>query len=506
MKNVKMIEIPTTSPVYQALEYIDLPSGCAIDTGVYPDDGYDTISIDFIPLVTNPSTYSQTLFGLRHKYTSSSVAYFELTCNSSDKQFKLNNSSWSGSSTYTYYPSSGTINLNARHTVQLRFSYDPYGTGFYVDYNWKVDGNEAAPSGNNVCFINSTDLPRLQKGYAIGGHNFDNSGTSTFTKNIVANTSKQRIYSIVIDKFSANTKATRNSSFIFYPVKRISDGKIGLLRKRVTNGTYDFLITDTGVEPTAGPTLNRYFPTKLVKKITDSQSRIIWGSPSDFPYRRLEYLECNGTAGARMGCRPSTATGNEVTKFKLKIRTTDDLTGQNRIIANYSGGTTYPRMYAVIQNAGTFQNTIGTNWGNGPSAATNTTYTIETSMLYNNRYLKINGTNYVLTSMNSFTAASATSYGLGASLTGTTSDTFEQGFKGRIYDVEGISSNGNRYFYYIPAQRKSDNKVGFLKCSVFSGVFNNDWEFLPSNWTSDFTAGPITDEYLDMSVAPTVNL
>lgn len=36
-------------------------------------------------------------------------------------------------------------------------------------------------------------------------------------------------------------------------------------------------------------------PQGAVKKIEDSNGKIIWGSQDAFPYRRLEYLYFNGT-------------------------------------------------------------------------------------------------------------------------------------------------------------------------------------------------------------------
>lgn len=237
-------------------------------------------------------------------------------------------------------------------------------------------------------------------------------------------------------------------------------------------------------------------PQGTVRDIWDSGRRI-WGSQADFPYRRLEYVYCNGTAACESGITVSTtANSNGVSVFKLKIRTDDDVTTQQRVIANYTSGVTLTRMYAVCVNGSTLQNVMGSNWGNGPNnLTTDTEYTIESSVVYNNRYIKVNGTNYALNTSTSYSAASGNQYGIGAGYNKTRTPVWENGFKGRIYDIEMISSNGNRHFYYIPVQRKSDGKVGFLKYSVFSGVDNYDDTFLPSGWTSEFQAGPVIDEY-----------
>lgn len=239
-------------------------------------------------------------------------------------------------------------------------------------------------------------------------------------------------------------------------------------------------------------------PEGTVKKIEDANGNIIWGSQAAFPYRRLEYVICNGTAACDSGIIANTAAGNGVTKFITKIKTGNNVTSQQRIIANYTSGVTYSRMYALIVNT-KLQNVVGSNWGDGPDATTDTTYTIESSLCYNDRYLTINGNKTSFTAVNSYTASAGNTYALGAGKNQANTPIFEAGFTGYLYDVDMVSQNNNRHFYFIPVQRKSDNKVGFLKFSVFNGVYNNDYEFLPSAWSSEFGAGPVVDEYWDLT-------
>lgn len=241
---------------------------------------------------------------------------------------------------------------------------------------------------------------------------------------------------------------------------------------------------------------NIAIPDGNVKKIYDAEGNIMWGSQSDFPYRRLEYVICNGLAACDTEITPSTASGNPVTKFIIKIKTGNSVTTQQRIIANYKAGATYPRMYPIIINT-KFQNVIGSNWGGDIDVAANTEYTIESSMYGNDRYITVNDVKTQLGHMNEYTATSGNTYGIGAGINKSNSPIFENGFTGYIYYTEMVSQNDNRHFYFIPVQRKSDNKVGFLKFSVFNGVNNNDYTFLPSTWSSEFGAGPVVNEYFD---------
>lgn len=246
-------------------------------------------------------------------------------------------------------------------------------------------------------------------------------------------------------------------------------------------------------------------PAGEVKEIRDPNLNfnIIWGSQAAFPYRRLEYVICNGSAACDSGMLASTASGNAVTKFITKIKTGSNVSTQQRVISNYTAGATYSRMYAVLVNESKIQNVIGSNWGNGPAMSPNTEYELESSMYCNDRYIIVNGVKTQFGAMNSYTATSGNTYGIGAGINKANSPIFETGFTGYIYDIEMVSQNGNRHFYFIPVQRKSDNKVGFLEFSVFNGVYNNDYKFLPSTWLSEFGAGPVVDEYWDLTVGQT---
>ena len=241
-------------------------------------------------------------------------------------------------------------------------------------------------------------------------------------------------------------------------------------------------------------------PQGSVKKITDSNGNVIWGNSSDFPYRRLEYVICNGAAAINTGIQADVKSGT-LNTFQLKFMPTAVGT-QQRILANYTPNVTNTRKYAVVLNGNTsIQNVIAGNWGGTTLASNNTDYVVWSSMLYNGRYISVNdGAKETLTSATSENPTANQMYALGAGYNYNTSGYYENGFIGRIYGLKAwrntLSSSG---WDFIPVQRKSDNKVGFLriKYTYTTGVVGAV-DFLPSDWTTDFQAGSVADEYFNI--------
>ena len=246
---------------------------------------------------------------------------------------------------------------------------------------------------------------------------------------------------------------------------------------------------------------NITIPEGSVKKIEDSNGNIIWASYDLFPYRRLEYVTTNNDAAIDTGI---TAATNQT--FYTKFRPTSSTSGeQHRIIANYTPGATLVRKYPLMMFGGnqTIQNVLGSSWEGSTVAQLDQDYVVTTSVNYNSRFIKVNdGTQESLTSVSQDTGTSGNNYGYGSCWNSGNSK-FEYGLIGRLY---GMKTNGTSSYgiYFIPAQRKSDGKVGFCKITkniLGSVTFNG---FYPSTSTNDFGAGPVTDEYFDTSVAPTL--
>lgn len=247
---------------------------------------------------------------------------------------------------------------------------------------------------------------------------------------------------------------------------------------------------------------NITIPEGSVKKIEDSNGNIIWASYDEFPYRRLEYVTTNNDAAIDTGI---TAATNQT--FYTKFRPTALTSGQqHRIIANYTPGATLVRKYPlmVFGGSGNIQNVLGSSWEGSSVAQVNQDYVVTTSVVYNSRIIKVNDdAQESLTSVSQDTGTSGNNYAYG-SCWNSGNSSFEYGLIGRLY---GMKNNGTSTLYgtyFIPAQRKSDGKVGFCKItkSILGTVTFNG--FYPSTWTNDFGAGPVIDEYFDTSVQPTL--
>lgn len=253
---------------------------------------------------------------------------------------------------------------------------------------------------------------------------------------------------------------------------------------------------------------NITIPEGNVKKIErpnplfPTLTQIIWGDADVYPYRRLEYVTCNKDAAIKTDILASTDP-SQITVFYTKIMPTNADGKQQRIIADYNGSASLTRKYPLIMNnnPNIFQNVAGSSWGAGPSVSNNTAYVIESSLSYNNRYLKVNGTNYSLSNCTQESGVSGGELGYGAGWQ-TQNNNFESGFAGRLYGLKAFRDNNPQTYYYIPCQRKNDSKVGFVCIKTDSNGNTSFDSFMPSTWINDFGAGPVTNEYFDHTVVP----
>lgn len=233
--------------------------------------------------------------------------------------------------------------------------------------------------------------------------------------------------------------------------------------------------------------------------------QIIWGDADVYPYRRLEYVTCNKDAAIKTGIWASTNT-TQLNKFYTKIMPTNADGTQQRIIANYNGNASLKRKYPLIMNnnPNIFQNVAGGSWGNTDvTVQNNTAYVIESSMVYNDRYIKVDDTTYSLANCTNESGSNNTDYGYGAGWN-TGNSGFETGFAGRLYGLKAFRDNSSQTWYYIPCQRKSDGKVGFVLIKTDTSGTTAFDSFMPSTWTNDFGAGPVINEYFDHTVAPSM--
>lgn len=215
-------------------------------------------------------------------------------------------------------------------------------------------------------------------------------------------------------------------------------------------------------------------PEGQVKKIEDSNGDIIWGSESAYPYRRLEYLNFDGTVFTKSGehnanyrayrldymqtgwasnelCYPfgiwtSTAPQNILLTRNQK---SDTSTGFEVCrISNKAFGQHAPTSYINRRMVAEMR------WGSN------------TTVYYRLRYQ--NSSSYINNS--SGTASGRTGTNTGNYFIGAINDgggnqpSNANGLLvGRIYEVAIAGSNSfNNYgYYYVPCQRKSDGAIGF---------------------------------------------
>ena len=237
LNDVKDIIIP--NPTYELLEYVDIPAGCYIN---FNDNGGSTLGY-YLDCNWNVDgdEISSTEYPFGSIYTSNGSTYYRyhLLLNSSDMEAA------SGNSQYTALFS--TSSSNQRYVIELNYRYDSKA---YCD---NVDKGTFAPtSGTSTGVV------------YIGGRRFNNKGTVTIND-----------YSHTIRFYSAKSKNTStNPESIFYPVKRKSDNKIGILKVWDRGKAVRFCTTETAVECIAGPVTSGDIDIP-VSKIEDSNGNII---------------------------------------------------------------------------------------------------------------------------------------------------------------------------------------------------------------------------------------
>lgn len=241
MKDVKAITIPQGSVKkiedsngniiwgsydafpYELLEYIDIPAGCYIDLN---NQGSSTLGCYLdVNWNINNDTISGTGYPFGSIYRSGSTYYRYHLARSSTAltAWYANNSS----TTLT------TSDLNSRSIIELNFhTYNDNKA--YCDNVEK--GTFSPTSGTNTGSV------------YLGGRRFNDNGTVTI--NDYQHT--MRVYSLKI-------QSGANALSIFYPAKRKSDGKIGLLKIYNNGQAISFRVTETNTEPTAGPVVDEYW-------------------------------------------------------------------------------------------------------------------------------------------------------------------------------------------------------------------------------------------------------
>ena len=249
-------------------------------------------------------------------------------------------------------------------------------------------------------------------------------------------------------------------------------------------------------------------PEGQVKKITDSNGNVIWGNPSDFPYRRLEYIHFNGAEYVQTDFYPGTYNKNYQFEFTVDNKTDSMSLG---CYYNVSTADALRRWYILNINSSGIRCGVGNQWS-GYTAANSwsTTDVLKVNASYRRDnstpklfwFLKNMTTN---TDINSANPVSATTTGniqtsvklrIGCRTSTTSGGTENQEyFKGKMFwfSKRNESSSGTLERNLIPCQRKSDSVCGF-----YDTVSNSFWPMVGTTIT-DAAAGPVVDEYWDLT-------
>ena len=443
----------TTFP-YQTLEYLDIPSGCYINLN---DVGKSTLAYYLdVNWNINGDSFSGDGFPFGSIYYNGSNYYrYHLIISATNMRAAY------GQSQFTAL--FDTADSNQRYLVEL--NYHSYGDKkAYVD---NVDKGSFSP----------TILINVGNVY-IGGRRFNNNGTVTINDY----TPTIRVYSL-----KSKTSSTSGES-VFYPVKRRSDGKLGLLKVYNQGESVTFCTTETSTEPIAGPVKNPYF------------------TPSGF--RKLEYIHFNGAEYTQTDFYPGTTTKNYEFAFSV-----DNKTDSMNVIGSYYGYNTADalrRWYIANINSNGIRCGIGNQWS---SYSTNysandklrviATYSKSSSYPKLAWNLKNITTDTEIGSVSSLTATSTgdiqTSVALrigcriSTNSSGTTNN--EEYLKGNLYYFTKRNTNntGTIEINYVPCQRKSDSV-----CGLFDTINKIFYPMQGTTITSG-AAGPTVDEYWDLT-------
>ena len=460
MKNVKEIIIP--NPTYELLEYVDIPAGCYLnfnDTGgstlgYYLDCNWnvdeDEISGDSYP------------FGSIYTTTGSTYYRYHLIISSTNMRAASGNAQFAA-----LFDTSAS---NQRYIVELNYRFNSKA---YCD---NVDKGTFAPtSGTNTGVV------------YIGARRFNNNGTITIND-----------YPHTIRFYLAKSKSSStNPDSIFYPVKRKSDNKVGILKVWKKGVAVRFCVTETDVEPIAGPKISDLIDIS-VKKITNSNGDIIWGNPTAFPYRRLEYIHFNGAEYIDTGLEGSSGKWWKVDVSYDSFGTTNDLLCS----ANTNLAAARQRFYIGRSNSSSkMQFALGNTWTSSVDVPLNTKLEIRcrTAQSSNNTSLSFNvdtPDETILTGTISSATGTTASNGLSLYLMANHLISGAERFStGKIYDLiqRATNSTGTLEFVGVPCQRKSDGV-----CGIYDTV-NSVFKPMVGTTITDSAAGPVLDEYWDLT-------
>lgn len=224
---------------------------------------------------------------------------------------------------------------------------------------------------------------------------------------------------------------------------------------------------------------------KQVKIIEDSNGNIIWGSQSAFPYRRLEYIEGDGINYVETYTTPNrTAVYDFIMAF-----TNDSLGNALNGSETSSAGSNNARFKFGRNASGNLYMGFATNLSTTTVPTVNEFYHFHAGP--GQQYIKDSNNNTIGSASatlptSGLNSSRITLFGLKI---GTSMSYVSQCIGMRIKQYAMLYNNIQ--YYFIPVQRKSDNKCGFYD------TVNNT--FYVEQGNGALIPGPVVDEYWDLT-------
>lgn len=226
-------------------------------------------------------------------------------------------------------------------------------------------------------------------------------------------------------------------------------------------------------------------PEGSVKKIENASGKIIWGSQSAFPYRRLEYIEGDGVNYVETNTTPNR---NAVYDFIMAF-TSASLGNALNGSETSSAGSNNARFKFGKNASGNLYIGFATSLSTTIPPTANEFYQFHAGP--NSQYIK-NSAGTILGSA----SATLPSSGLNSSRitlfglrVGTSVSYVSQCIGMRIKQYAMLYNNVQ--YYFIPVQRKSDGKCGFYN------TVNHT--FYVEQGSGALIPGPVIDEYWDLT-------
>ena len=243
-------------------------------------------------------------------------------------------------------------------------------------------------------------------------------------------------------------------------------------------------------------------PQGSVKKIEDSNGKIIWGSQDAFPYRRLEYIHFNGTNNY-MNTTIKPVGGRNYAVY-LKADSTQK--SNARILGSYDNSVADAgrRVYLITDaNNKSARWVLGATWSSWTAIPNYENKKIKIDMtITSDRKTAYCGvrdpdTNSVIinTTLKTDTAiGQSANLAIGTNLNNSGGIDANVMWAGNVYlmEVRNTNASGSIWCNFIPVQRKSDNKLGFIN------TVNKRFFALEGTQNSN-NIGPTADEYWDLT-------